>query len=116
MIFVTMDAKTPPDALTDARAPGSGAARSGRVLVLDDEVLVGKSLGRLLSGAHEVTVLTSPLEALRRFEAGERWDVVLCDLMMPELSGMELEPRLAALEPRLVGADHDSRVQARRDV
>jgi PAS domain S-box-containing protein len=83
-------------------APATAApARRGRVLVVDDEALVGKSLGRLLS-AHEVTVLSSPLEALRRAEAGERWDVVLCDLMMPELSGMDLEDRLAVVAPELV--------------
>ncbi|HET6439520.1 MAG TPA: PAS domain-containing protein [Anaeromyxobacter sp.] len=82
-----------------ARAPRE--ARRGRVLVVDDEPLVGKSLARLLS-AHEVTVLTSPLEALRRAAKGERWDVVLCDLMMPEMSGMDLEERLAADAPDLV--------------
>jgi CheY-like chemotaxis protein len=49
-----------------------------------------------------VTVVTSPLEVLRRATAGERWDVVLCDLMMPELSGMELEARIAAAAPDLV--------------
>jgi CheY-like chemotaxis protein len=62
---------------------------------------VGKSLARLLA-AHEVTVLTSPLEVLQRAAAGERWDVVLCDLMMPEMSGMELEERLAAEAPEVV--------------
>ena len=77
-------------------------AARGRVLVVDDEALVGKSLGRLLS-AHDVTVLTSPLEVLRRAAGGERWDVVLCDLMMPELSGMDLEEKLLAAAPDLVG-------------
>ncbi len=77
------------------------AAKHGRVLVVDDEAMVGKSLARLLS-AHEVTVLTSAAEALKRATAGERWDVVLCDLMMPEMSGMELEERLSAVAPDLV--------------
>jgi CheY-like chemotaxis protein len=76
-------------------------ARRGKVLVVDDEALVAKSLARLLS-AHEVTVLLSPLEALKRAAAGERWDVVLCDLMMPEMSGMELEAKLAVEAPDLV--------------
>jgi CheY-like chemotaxis protein len=76
--------------------------RRGRVLVVDDEPLVARSLSRLLSSAHEVAVESSPLEVLRRASAGERWDVVLCDLMMPELSGMELEARLASAAPDLV--------------
>ena len=89
--------EVPPPAAATTSAP----ARRGRVLVVDDETLVGKSLARLLS-AHEVTVLTSPLEVLRRAAAGERWDVVLCDLMMPEMSGMDLEERLSAEAPDLV--------------
>ncbi|HYD39998.1 MAG TPA: PAS domain S-box protein [Anaeromyxobacter sp.] len=113
----TIDVESPPGAGTTfrvrlpilraeaAREPPrptpAPAPKRGRVLVLDDEALVGKSLARLLS-AHEVTVLTSPVEVLQRAAAGERWDVVLCDLMMPEMSGMELEERLQAEAPDLV--------------
>lgn len=82
-------------------SPLPPAAKHGRVLVVDDEAMVGKSLARLLS-AHEVTVLTSAAEALKRATAGERWDVVLCDLMMPEMSGMELEEKLTTAAPDLV--------------
>jgi PAS domain S-box-containing protein len=77
------------------------AARRGRVLVIDDEPLVARSLARLLA-AHDVTVLTSAVEVLTRASAGERWDVVLCDLMMPEMDGMELEQRLSVEAPDLV--------------
>ena len=84
------------------KRPAAPAGKRGKVLVVDDELLVGKSLARLLN-AHDVTVLTSPLEVLQRTAAGERWDVVLCDLMMPEMSGMELEERLAAEAPEVVG-------------
>ena len=40
--------------------------------------------------------------AALRAGAGERWDVVLCDLMMPEMDGMELEQRLSVEAPDLV--------------
>jgi PAS domain S-box-containing protein len=100
---VTLPALRPEASRARPVAAAAPAGKRGKVLVIDDELLVGKSLARLLA-AHEVTVLTSPLEVLQRAAAGERWDVVLCDLMMPEMSGMELEERLVAEAPEIV--DH----------
>ncbi|HEU4384118.1 MAG TPA: MASE1 domain-containing protein [Anaeromyxobacteraceae bacterium] len=71
----------------------------GRVLVVDDEPLVGKGIRRVLGGDHEVEVLTNPRQALLRLAAGERFDLVLCDLAMPEMTGMELHRQLAQLDP-----------------
>jgi len=68
----------------------------GRVLVIDDDRFVASILHRVLVGDHDVTVETSPLAALRRLDAGEHYDVVLCDAMMPELGGLELYGRLRA--------------------
>jgi PAS domain S-box-containing protein len=81
------------------RASVSVAPPRGRVLIIDDDPLVGRSMARLLQSAHEVTVCTSPGEALSRLEGGERWDAILCDLMMPELSGMDVEERLQKSAP-----------------
>jgi PAS domain S-box-containing protein len=87
---------------TAAPVTATVSAPRGRVLVIDDDPLVGRSMGRLLQGAHEVTVLTSPAEAVARLARGERWDAILCDLMMPELSGMDVEERLAKAAPDVV--------------
>jgi PAS domain S-box-containing protein len=86
----------PPVARASVQAP------RGRVLVIDDDPLVGRSMARLLQGAHEVTVINSPAEALARIERGERWDAILCDLMMPELSGMDVEERLVRTTPEVL--------------
>ena len=64
--------------------------RRGRVLVVDDELQVGSAIRRTLQREHEVVVLTSPLQAQSMLLGGESFDIILCDLMMPELSGMEL--------------------------
>ncbi len=48
---------------------------------------------------YEVAVVSSAREALARLERGERYDVILSDLMMPEISGMELHARVARIAP-----------------
>jgi two-component system cell cycle sensor histidine kinase/response regulator CckA len=75
------------------------AARRGHLLVIDDEPIVGRMLGRLLAREHAVEVLTSAREAIARIEAGERFDAIFCDLMMPELSGVELHGELLRVAP-----------------
>lgn len=44
-------------------------------------------------------VLDSADEALRLIEGGERYDVILCDLMMPVMTGMELHDALSRFAP-----------------
>jgi signal transduction histidine kinase len=75
------------------------ARRRARVLVVDDEAALGRALLRTLGGDHDVQFLTSGTEALARFMAGDRFDVILSDLMMPEMSGMELHEQLRQVAP-----------------
>jgi CheY-like chemotaxis protein len=67
--------------------------------VVDDEPLVGRAVARLLGSAHEVVVESDGRAAEARLLAGERFDLVLCDLMMPDVTGMELHDRLHASRP-----------------
>jgi signal transduction histidine kinase/CheY-like chemotaxis protein len=77
------------------------APRRGRVLVVDDEPLVCRAVARTLGGEHEVVALTEPAEALARLDAGEHFDVFLCDLMMPGLTGMACYETLQARRPEV---------------
>ncbi len=70
-----------------------------RVLVVDDEPLLGSAVGRMLRGKHALDRETSARAALARVDAGERWDVILCDLMMPELTGMDLYEAVMCVAP-----------------
>lgn len=72
--------------------------RQARVLVVDDQEDVAKALGRMLRG-HDVVVLVSAREALARILEGERFDVILCDLMMPEMMGSVLYEEIKRLAP-----------------
>ncbi|HET9598028.1 MAG TPA: ATP-binding protein [Anaeromyxobacteraceae bacterium] len=85
-------------ALPTAAARKPAPPARARVLVVDDEPMIGATLTRVLAG-HEVVALASPREALRRVEAGEAFDLVLLDLMMPEMTGMELYEALARSVP-----------------
>jgi PAS domain S-box-containing protein len=71
----------------------------GRILVIDDEPLVVETIRRMLQAEHEVVTLTSPREALARLSSGEHFDLILCDLMMPELTGMDLYDKLLVAAP-----------------
>jgi signal transduction histidine kinase len=82
-----------------SRAPEPPRQR-GRILVVDDEPFVGTVLRRTLT-EHDVTVVDSGQAALARLGAGERYDVVLSDLLMPGMSGMDLYRELARRDPAL---------------
>jgi len=84
------------------RPAPAGPARNARVLVIDDDVLVGRAVSRMLASRHEVVTRSSAREALEELSrAPQGYDVVLCDLMMPQMTGMELHARLRELDPAL---------------
>jgi signal transduction histidine kinase len=70
-----------------------------RVLVVDDEPAMGRALQRALREHMDVIALTGGKEAVKRIAGGERFDVILSDVMMPEVTGMELYERLAVIAP-----------------
>jgi len=79
--------------------PREHTPQRGKLLIVDDEVVFSGSLRRLLSSEHDVSVMNSGREALDRISAGERFDVILCDLMMPEVSGVDLHTELLRIVP-----------------
>ncbi|HUL59519.1 MAG TPA: ATP-binding protein [Anaeromyxobacteraceae bacterium] len=84
-----------------APAPAGAHAIRGKILVVDDEPLVGSVLQRTLQSEHDVTVVGSARAALDALERGEQFDVVLSDLLMPEMTGMDLYRELVRREPAL---------------
>jgi signal transduction histidine kinase len=70
-----------------------------KVLIIDDEAAVARSLQRHLSRQCDVTVLTRAREALELIMAGQRFDAILCDVMMPELSGPQFHAQLVLVAP-----------------
>jgi CheY-like chemotaxis protein len=75
-----------------------------RVLIVDDDKVITSALRRLLSGEHDVTVTNDPAEAIALVRAGQRYDAILCDLVMPAMSGVQLHKALAVLAPAQAAA------------
>ena len=72
-----------------------------RILLVDDDALVARALKRGLSRNHEVDVASGGAAALELLERGERYDLILCDVMMPEMTGMELFETLRQRWPQV---------------
>jgi PAS domain S-box-containing protein len=68
-----------------------------RVLVVDDEPSIGAGIKRALGG-HTVEVAGSGREAIDAIEANE-FDLVLCDVMMPDVSGMDVYAHISTARP-----------------
>jgi len=84
-----------------ARPVSRDAVARGRVLVIDDEPMIGAAVLRIFAGEHQVTVLGSVQQALACLAQGQRFDVILCDLMMPEMTGIDLHAHLSRTTPEL---------------
>jgi CheY-like chemotaxis protein len=76
--------------------------------VVDDEVLIGRVLARALGQFADVVVVTSGAEAIRKITeahaAGEGFDLVICDVMMPEMCGPDVYGRVKDLDPAVAAA------------
>ena len=90
------------EALGDAPARAATLpARRSRVLVIDDEPAVLASVARALSDEHAVITAGSSADALRIIERDPSFDLVLCDVVMPGMGGVELIAILAQRWPAL---------------
>jgi CheY-like chemotaxis protein len=72
----------------------------GRLLVVDDEPQIGNTLRLLLQPECDVVPITSAREALRRLALGEEFDLIFCDLMMPDMTGMDFHEQLRRISPQ----------------
>ena len=80
-------------------APEAVLPQRVKLLVVDDEPYICTAIQRLLRREHRVTALTTVREALALLETGERFDVILSDLMMPEQNGEDFYKELHRVAP-----------------
>jgi CheY-like chemotaxis protein/two-component sensor histidine kinase len=82
-----------------AVSPVPPAVRRARVLAVDDDKQLLRTIERVLKHSHDVVAVSGGREALERLSGAESFDAVLCDLMMPDMTGMELHAELLKIAP-----------------
>jgi PAS domain S-box-containing protein len=90
-----------PAAHAAPRSDATSAPRRARALLVDDEPSLGRALAVALRGEHDVLTVTSGQAAIDLLAVEGDFDVVLCDLMMPGTSGIEVWKRVRASDPAL---------------
>jgi CheY-like chemotaxis protein len=77
----------------------SMAKRRGRILIVDDDSGVVRVLKLILGTQHQVIGESNAKSALQRVLAGEEFDLILSDVMMPGMTGIELLAELKRIAP-----------------
>lgn len=73
-----------------------------RILIIDDEPLLGQTLRFAFQEKHDVEVVANGRDAIERLSQNADFDLVLCDLMMPDVSGEQVYRAVAERAPRLL--------------
>ena len=87
----------PPPAIEPT--PAVNGHRRHRVLLVDDEPLVAHTMERLLRRDYDVTVALCGREAIEHITGGARFDAIVSDVMMPNMTGIELIEELQRVAP-----------------
>ncbi|HUJ58352.1 MAG TPA: response regulator [Kofleriaceae bacterium] len=89
-----------------------------KILVVDDDRLLSRAIGRTLRG-YEYAIENEPERVVERLRSGEHYDLILCDMRMPKMTGGEVVAAIRALcgddAPAIVlmsGDDADSDASA----
>lgn len=75
------------------------AHQRARFLLVDDESGLVNAVVQYFERTHDVVGVTTGGEALELLSGGEHFDLILCDLMMPGISGMDIYDRLMEVAP-----------------
>ncbi len=76
--------------------------KRARILVIDDDVAVLRAYRRMLSTRHDVVLATGGASGLETLANDTDFDLILCDVMMPEVDGPMVYEALLARQPALI--------------
>jgi signal transduction histidine kinase len=88
---------------TPKPSPISVPPPRGKILIVDDEPRLAEAVRDMIGTEHDTSVITTGTDALTILmrEPEDRYDIILCDLHMPEISGMDLHEKLTELRPSI---------------
>jgi PAS domain S-box-containing protein len=100
-VVLPADAAVPVDAgeVEAAPAPATNGGRRHRVMLVDDEPQVAQTIERLLRRDYDITVALCGKDAIDHIARGARFDAIVSDVMMPNMTGIELIEELQRLAP-----------------
>jgi len=103
---ITLTTTETPSTATKAPTPKAGTVKTTlieglKIYVIDDEPMVVRAMERMLKSA-EVVVENDSMAAFEHLQQSPSYDVIICDLMMPALTGMDLYARLEAADSSLL--------------
>ncbi|MGE0326755.1 MAG: ATP-binding protein [Polyangiaceae bacterium] len=90
----------------NSKPPPGGSARRLRLLIIDDEPLLLRAYERMLGRIHDVEVALGGEAGLKVLRARTDFDLVLCDLMMPDCDGPSVYQALSQESPELLERLH----------
>ena len=88
------------DAPRSSRPPRDGKRRL-RILIVEDEAILASTLRLALGDRHDIVIANSGITALDLLAKDAQFDVVLCDVMMPGKTGMDVYEALVRDHPAL---------------
>jgi CheY-like chemotaxis protein len=91
-----------PRAEGNATIESTPSPRRARILVVDDEPAIGRALTLALGEVHDVVAVHGGLAAIELLARDSAFDVILCDVTMPDLTGPAVFERLPSLADRFV--------------
>lgn len=92
--------RSPDDVSSASSGTTASQVKRWRVLVVDDEPAIGRLIRNLLP-QHDTHIASSGERGLDLLREGAAFDVIVCDVMMPDVSGMDLYERIVAERPEL---------------
>jgi CheY-like chemotaxis protein len=78
-------------------------------LIIDDDADICGVLVHLLERTHQLVIASNGADAIELIRGGDRFDVILSDVMMPRLDGVQLYRQLVELAPESLSSNHSPR-------